>query len=321
LNFPFKESIIPSQKMNTRLLWFLFGVCSLWGEKTDLLFHLHDAGETYALLPVIRQLEVDYLVLTTGVAEKLVGEIPKERLRTWSDLESIEPKKVITGVAHERQGEVLDFFSKRQVPTIAYWDNFNAEGQSPYFTTAHAVERRADLLLLPCEALVAAFPERPTRVVGHPTLDVKEAAKIALWIGGYGKDYEEAFQLFKEGMATVQNMAVLIQHHPKTGLRNDLKLSEALSIADLVICHQSTAAFQALAAGTPVLHVIPPGQSFDSLPLQKGLAKKVSSVEDFARGVQEAMDTEVSGFFELMGIPENGTESCKSAILEGLLPD
>ncbi len=303
--------------MNKIFLLF-FSALSLFAERTEILFHLHDAGETYALLPVIRKLDREYLIVTTGVAEKLLTGIPKERLRSFQEYSQIEPNEVVVGVASELQGEVLDFFRKKGVLTFAFWDNFNPDGESPYFQTAHAVEPRADILLLPCESLVEAFPNRPVRVVGHPTLDLKDCPKIALWIGGYGKDYEEANELFQKGMARVEGVAVIVQHHPKIGLKNDLKMNEALSIADLVICHQSTASFQALAANVPVLHVIPIGQNFDSLPLQKGLAKKVCCVEDFPQAVKEALESDVSGFFELMGIPQNSTESLKEAILENL---
>lgn len=298
-------------------LWIFF-IASLFAEKTGILFHLHDAGETNALLPVIRQLDADYLVVASGVSANLLESLPQERLRPYSHYPQIEPKLVITGVATELQGEVLDFFHAQGVPTWAYWDNFNADGESPYFKTAHSVEPRADLLLLPCDSLISAFPNRPCRIVGHPTLDQKLPSKVILWIGGYGKDYEEAYALFQEGRKLLTDVVVIAQHHPKTGEKNLFKLSEAMRLADLVVCHQSTAAFQALAAGKRVLHVIPEGQMFDSLPLQKGLAKKVSRAEDFAQAVSDALEMDVSGFFELMGIPPNSTEVCKSAILEGL---
>lgn len=299
--------------------FFLICFCfALFGEKTDVLFHLHDAGETNALLPVIRKLDADYLVVTTGISANLLETLPKERLRGFSQYPQIEPKLVITGVATELQGEVLDFFRNQGVPVWAYWDNFNANGESPYFKTARSIEPRADLLLLPCESLRSSFGMRPVRVVGHPTLDVHLPSKVILWIGGYGPAYEEAYALFQKGMSQIPDAVVILQHHPKTGEKNLFKLTEALRLADLVVCHQSTAAFQALSAGKPVLHVIPEGQEFDSLPLQKGLAKKVSRAEDFVQAVADSCEMDVSGFFDLMGIPENSTEVCKSSILEGL---
>lgn len=294
---------------------FLFFICALGAEQTDILFHLHDAGETFALLPVIRQLDRDYLILTTGVSENLLSGIPKERIRKWNEFTQIEPNEVVTGVASELQGEVLDYFHQKGIQTFAFWDNFNSDGESPYFKIAHSVETRADILLLPCKSLESAFPNRQTRVVGHPTLDPQPRKMVALWVGGYGKDYEEAFELFQEGIKQVDNLVVLIQHHPKTGLKNDLKFSEALPLVDLVICHQSSASFQALAAQKPVLHVIPPHQNYESLPLQQGLAKRVSRVEDFREAIRETAEMDISGFFELMGIPKNSTEMCKEAIL------
>ncbi len=297
---------------------FILFFSSVFAERTKLLFHLHDAGETNALLPVIRELGGDYLVLASGISAKLVETLPKERIRPFSHYPHIEPELVITGVASELQAQVLDYFRNRGVMTWAYWDNFNAEGENPYFKMAHFVEKRAELLLIPCESLRASFPNRPIRVVGHPTLDVKLPSKVILWIGGYGREYEEAYALFQEGMGQIEGTMVIVQHHPKTGLKNPFKLTEALKFADLVVCHQSTAAFQALAAGKRVLHVIPEGQQFDSLPLQKGLAKKVSRIEDFEKAIQEAIEMDVSSFFELMGIPENSTETTRAAILEAI---
>lgn len=301
-------------------MFWVFFICIpfLFAERTDILFHLHDAGETNALVPVIQKLDVDYLVVTSGISANLLESLPKEKLRPFTQYSQIEPKLVITGIASELQGEVLDFFNSRGVATWAYWDNFNPNGESAYFKIAHSVAPRAEILLLPCETLRSAFPNRPVRVVGHPTLDVDLPSKVILWIGGYGADYDEAYALFQSGMKQVENALVIVQHHPKTGVKNAFKLAEALKLVDIVVCHQSTVSFQALAAGKRVLHVIPEGQEFNSLPLQKGLAKKVSCVEDFAEALQEAMQTDVDGFFELMGIPENSTETCQKAILEGL---
>ncbi len=66
---------------------FFFFFCFLSfavAEKTQILFHLHDAGETNALLPIIRQLDAEYLTLSTGVSENLLKAIPQDRLRNYS---------------------------------------------------------------------------------------------------------------------------------------------------------------------------------------------------------------------------------------------
>ncbi len=288
---------------------FLSVAFFLFSEKTELLFHLHDAGETFALIPVIQKLTQEYLIIASGTSKELLQEFPQDRFRDIEARFDIEPKKVITGVASELQADTLKFFRSRGIQTLAFWDNLNADGPGPYFSRAHQIEVHADVLLLPCEALSPYFRTRATEIVGHPTLDYRQKPKLAVWIGGYGEEYEEAFSLFKEGMKQVEDMIFLIQHHPKTGLKNDLKTSDAICLADLVICHQSSAAFQALAMNKPVLYVIPESQHFDNLVLQKNLAKKVSRVEDFAEGMTAALECERSAFHELMGIPQNSTET------------
>ena len=93
---------------------------------------------------------------------------------------------------------------------------------------------------------------------------------------------------------------------------------EAVAIADVVLCHQSTVAFQALAVKKPVLHLIPEGQFFDSLPLQKGLAHKVVKVENFNEELHRALGRPVEDFSEKMGIPQNSVEACARAIEEAI---
>ncbi len=368
--------------MNKIWILFLSFSIGLFGkEKTDILFYLQDAGETYALLPVIRKLEekgIDTLVLIAGVAEDTAGQsgVPAARFRQFSDfkvatpidrswgrsqklpdseirvvVDEIETKEVVAGVAFELQGQILDLYSKKGIPTFAYWDNFNSDGENPYFLTAHSVEKKAETLLLPSYILEKAFENREGKaVVGQPTLQqwkteidaidcgelrrklgIGADRKTALFIGGYGTDFEEALSLFLKGIAGIDDVQFLIQPHPKTKgaafsspnpncrmLNGELSTIEAVALADLVLCHQSTVAFQALAIGKPVLHVIPPHQKFDSLPLQQGLAKKVSRTEDFKDAVRLAMQTPVSGFFDLMEIPENSVDLIVSALLENL---
>ncbi len=367
--------------MNKIKLLFLILAIGLFGkEQTDVLFYLQDAGETYALLPVIRKLEekgVDYRVLAAGVAEEVLSKsgLPAEKIRRLKDLhvatpvgrswsrseklsaseigqisEEIDAKKVVTGVAFELQGQVLDSFSKRGIPTFAYWDNFNAEGENPYFQTAHSVEKRAEILLLPSHFLESAFGDRKIRIVGQPTLQewireeravdrdrlrhrlgIEKGRKIAVWIGGYGTDYEEAFRVFLAGMSQMEDLLFLIQPHPKTNpneclalgkncriLKGELTTLEAVALADLVVCHQSTVAFQALALGKPVLHLIPAGQHFTSQPLENGLAKKVALPEEFPAACRTAMEAPVQGFFELMQIPEDSVDRIVSILFDEL---
>jgi hypothetical protein len=309
--------------------------------------------------------------LVAGVAEEAVSKsdfLPDEiatfpnlgiqKIANWgrSDLfavddvgrivSQIEPKEVVSGVAYETQGQILEGYRKKGIFSVAYWDNLNPDGENPYFHTAHKVERFASLLLLPAASLQAAFPKRDLRIVGQPTLEIyrDEASrvetaslrkklnvppnrKIAIFFGGYGEEFDQALSLFLEGASQNPDFVYFIQPHPKAKgkaishpnvrlLDGELTTLEAVAVADVVLCHQSTVAFQALAAKKPVVHIIPEGQKFDSLPLQKGLARRISRPDQLAEALQSA--PRKNDLFECLGIPAHCTSECANAILEAL---
>lgn len=367
--------------MKIKLLLFLLSATILFGkEKTEILFYLQDAGETNALLPVIRKLDeqgVDCRVLVAGVADEIVQKsgIPQKIFLHFSDLkiqarvdknwsrsqrlpeeeinrlwEEIETKEFVSGVAYELQGQVIEGFSQRKIPTFAYWDNLNANGDNPYFYTANSVEAKADILLLPSFSLEKDFPNRQgKKVVGQPTLEewktqiealdrnrlrqklgIQESQKAVLFIGGYGAEYEEAFRLFLKGISQNGSDFFFIQPHPKTDgsferglngsaliLNGEWTTLEAVAVSDIVVCHQSTVAFQALAAGKAVLNLIPESQRYDSLPLQKGLSKRVSQAEGLTPLLEKA-ESSSNKFYDLMEIPANSVDLTLSVLLEGL---
>ncbi len=370
-------------KNKLAFLFLIFAVSLFARRQPDVLFYLQDAGETYALLPVIRELQergADIQILAAGVAEEAVVKsgVPRSQVLTFQDLgveaivdrnwgrgekisendlakviDQVFPTEVVTGVAFEAQGQILEAFRKLGVPTFAFWDNFNFAGENLYFQTAHSVEEKAETLLLPSIALENAFENRASkRVVGQPTLEtwasemalvntaelreklgIDADQKVALFIGGYGEDYEEAFRLFIDGASQAEDFLFLIQPHPKMRgifergfvlpkhlrlLDGEATTIESAAISDLVICHQSTVAFQALAAQKPVIHVIPPTQYFNSIPLQQGIALKVSRAEDLTPAILKATNTPSGDFYQLLGVPKNSTELFCEIILEGL---
>lgn len=355
-------------------------------EQTHILFYLQDAGETYGLLPVIQQLEekgVDYRILAAGVAQDLLPKtnLPQEKIRSFQDVgidaqvdrswernalltdeqiqklvDEIEVQEVVTGVAFATQGQVLEAYRQQGKSSIAFWDNFNADGDNPYFKTAREVETHASVLLLPSALLSSSFETPLTKkIVGQPTLkDWEEklakmdpqalrqklgldaSRKVAVFIGGYGADFEESFQLFLDAVAAYDNpdACFLIQAHPKTGgvyekaqvakrndprirvLQGELTTQEAASISQAVLCHISTVSFQALAAQKAVIHFIPSQQSFDSLALQKGIALKVTTPAEFSAKIEEAFSERTIDFYTELEIPENSVELCVEALLE-----
>lgn len=375
--------------MKKWMSFFIFFATALFAkQQMQVLFYLQDAGETYGLLPVIEKLEergVDYRVLAGGVAQETLPKtsLPKERIVSFQDIgisakidrswergstltdveiqrlvEELEAKEVVTGVAYATQGQVLKAYRQQGKRTLAFWDNFNADGENPYFKTAREVEKEASVLLLPSALLESAFEEPLTkRIVGQPTLKdwqtkiekmdlpalrqkmgIADGEKVALFIGGYGPDFEESFQLFLDGVANTASTSIrfLVQPHPKTGgvyeqaqvlrqgqgsiqvLQGELTTQEAAAIADVVLCHISTVSFQALAAQKPVIHLIPSNQTFDSLALQKGIAFKVSTPSEFSEKIQAAFAKGAIDFYEELAIPENSVDLCVEVILENL---
>lgn len=248
--------------------FFLFSFVTLFGLDTDVLFVMQDAGETNAFIPVIEKMQEagkDYLILAEGTAVKLLdgASIPSSRVKSFSEFgitvepiwgrtqrftrgdlkkltKGISPMLVVTGVAYEIQGQILEAFGSRDVTTVAFWDNFGASGDSPYFKVAHRVAMHASKVFFPStdvakDSTFAHLKKEDAMVVGHPTLDIWRAIRATLpqekrrelglnkkpliaYIGGYGEDYEEGFSLYLSCVteADVANYQTLIVPHPKT---------------------------------------------------------------------------------------------------------
>lgn len=170
--------------------------------KSEILFVLHNAGETYDLLPVIQRLaerEANYAVLTLGVATDLVkGKIDKNHTVTLSRLgietvvdktfprektllcEEIEKitqllpvQQVVSGNATAIQDQIINAYKKKNARTYVYWDNFNSIGNDPYFEIAQKVIRSAACALFPSKVCSEAkeFHDLKTKiVVGKPSM-------------------------------------------------------------------------------------------------------------------------------------------------------
>ena len=369
--------------MQKQFFLLLFSVFALFStEQVDVLFYLQDAGETYALIPVIEALEekgIECRILAAGVAEGILANsgLPQEKIKLFSDFgvqfdadwqrsyricdcyvarltDEIAAIEVVAGVAYEAQGQVLEAYQNRGAKGLVFWDNFNADGQDPYFETARSVAQRAQTILVPAIALEGAFPGKTAIAVGHPSLDAWKAKmesldrtlirarqgllarhKAALFIGGYGSEYEDSFRIYLDGAAKTDEFVFLFHPHPKSDRTFEKRLIsesgssiwmiedgtsalEAVAMADLVLCHQSTVAFQALAAGKPVLHVLPQNSQYTSLPLEKGMAMQVRSAEDFPEALAAVMGRAPSGFYQTLGVPPNAVKNCADAIAEGV---
>ena len=226
-------------------LYFIF--LPLFAFAKAHLFVLFDAGETYALRPVIEKLiqegeEVDVLAL--GTAQKLMPEahtFPGVG-PTWDRYASIpeeiftsyHPEVVILGTASEIQLQFAEAFQDRAI-VVAYYDNFNPIEHSNYVDLIREIETLTDLFLVSSELAAKSSHAKNVHIVGNPDIEemIEQMGKvdsisikkelgldltkpIVTYIGGYDDDYEEAFSLFVEGIKRFPDYQVVICPHPKT---------------------------------------------------------------------------------------------------------
>ncbi len=297
---------------------------------------------------------VDVEILVGGVAQSIVKgkgasistfgitvdpswtrshQLPDEVIQTI--VTHYQPKVFISGVAFALEGQLYDAFQSRGAHTIAFWDNFSGDGEDLYFSIAHQVQEKAKALWVPtAQVAFAMAPRESVTVVGHPSLqkwaneaqaidkldirqrlDLDADERVAVFVGGYGPLYEEAFKLFLDFTQHAENLTILIQPHPKFAgafelaelandpkirvLKNEVSTIEAVAMADFVFCHQSTVGFQAQFIGKPVTYFIPAGQQAPSFALNR-----VASPHDFGQALENKKgQTDLS-------LPFNSVELC-----------
>jgi hypothetical protein len=356
------------------LLLVLLATAQGWAkQRCDTLFILQDAGETDALLPVIEkcaQNNDSFLILTGGQATETLSKkialkdktISYTQLgiseivdKTWkrdakisdSSLKKIEAeietKQVLSGVAFELQGQLLESFKKFECKTFAYWDNINYEGVNPYFQTAAKVAKIADRLLVPSKAFANAYPQG--EVVGQPSYElwkqqlsgIRPASVTAklpfplktpviVFIGGYGRDYDEALRKFLGYARDLKGYTILITYHPKMEgkvereelqkqpighthlLESSWNISscEAIAIADYVVCHQSTMGINAAVAGKNVIYLVPSDQTYTNLLIERGAARTVSSFDELLSSL--APKKSVEDPFTVLKVPQGSVD-------------
>jgi len=340
----------------------LFSCTALVARPVDVLFVLQDAGETQGLLPSIELMQSegrDFAILVGGVAEEQLSKIPSLRGcvvhfsdfgacvdKSWgrsqklgSDVlktltKSLEAKKVVTGVAFEMHGQILQAYEQLGASTFSFWDNINPSGTDPYFATAQKVALVAQNLFVPTAAFLSVYPKGI--VVGQPSLEkwgevVKGfdlaairkklpflgSKRVIVFVGGYGAEYEEAFNLLVSALPQLSNYDVLVSFHPKMGgvfersrlasfsnarLLEDISTQEAVAISDAVICHQSTVGIQAASIGKQVCYLIPPKQSYTNPVIEKEMAPRCTSGAELALALNEPF-VRKGEFFSELGLP------------------
>lgn len=237
----------------------------------DTVFVLHNTGETNDLIPVInnyREHNPNMRVLALGVAVDLVkGKIPQEyvvtlpelgiettidksaprtKILTVNEVERIvnllPAKQLVAGIPSLVQEQLFTAYRKLNAKTLAYWDNFSANGPDIYFSTAVKVQAAAEFVLFPSKSIADApvFSNRPSSqkiVVGKPSMkewlntfkaidcskvrkdaDIAQKDFVVTWIGGYGPEHKKAFELFVACFPHIKNgnsqTKLVISQHP-----------------------------------------------------------------------------------------------------------
>lgn len=189
-------------------------IAPIAGENIKLLCVHYDAGEANAMLPVLKQLEVEnvnFRVLVIGTAETIIKpEMFKGRRLTLKDLQidavvdnttartialsetwlrkfqKIKPKVVLVGSTSRIQQQILEYYNR--AVTVAFIDDFSYDRQQESFSTVVNVQAIAKHVLCPSQQTVKLFSQDQKNakaqpeyhVIGKPSLEVwrKEIASV-----------------------------------------------------------------------------------------------------------------------------------------------
>jgi hypothetical protein len=274
----------------------------------------------------------------TGICEHLDKMWKRDELLSQKSLqllvEKFPAKKVITGVSYAFYGQLLEAYASHHATTFAYWDNINYEGIDHHTKICAQVAQLAQVLLTSAPPSIS-HPQ--TYTVGQPALeqllyqinDIDSASirahlpfilksPILVVFGGYGKAYHKAL---KPLLLTAESLpaTILLYPHPRTDGTIErkkllkyslphvhiidptwnLSMLELAAIADHIICHQSSAGFQAAAAGKNIIYWTPPGQTYSNHLIEKGYAQATNLEE-----LKKFLETPVSkNFFETLQLP------------------
>lgn len=294
----------------------------------ECLFVLFDAGETYALRPVIQKCQEegrDFKVLRRGTAETIDLEIDD---RYFAQNDDLSPKVVVIGVCCRWQHEMAQKFQKK-AKVIAYYDNFNAIDDMPFASLIREIEKEVDLFLVPTPEAARSSRSEHVQIVGQPDL-LSFARKLETfphlpmkkqiaYIGGYDTDYEAAFRLF---VRSSEGNEVVVCPHPKTDGslerrvlreegRDDIQVAiqgstEVIAESSVVVCHRSTLGIKAAFAGKHVIFFDLPETESNQIVTRWGVAQRVTDQDSFLHALEHPVHPREK--FQEAGVPLNATQ-------------
>jgi hypothetical protein len=163
----------------------------------SITFVLHDAGETRALTPLMRQLEAqgrNYHILADGTATKIVQQTPalaNHQVYLPKDIATLNPSlatlqaqrlaealnaaTIVTGLVSPFQQQWANYAHHTGKRVLGYWDAYGVNEA----TSVSPFNGCLDGLMTPSQStaisLQSQLPSTPVLAVGQPTLDDVES--------------------------------------------------------------------------------------------------------------------------------------------------
>lgn len=318
---------------------------SSWASKSTtipLLLILHDAGETKALIPIIDELlqknkEVKVLAYETAqtllkahfpaelLNKLLIPDIAYEQIRN----NEIHVNKLVTGVFSMKQYAFATLFKKRGTQIIALYDSFHMpEPDSIPFKLI----KEADVTLVANEYVKNQLDQhhmvKHIRVIGYPSLQEWEKAQqtvnkeqfiqslklsstkpIMVFVGGYGKDYENTFSSFIQQIPSNYDYQIVISIHPKadgkfeksilkkhpqlqaTVAPKNISVATLATISQQIICYRSTSCVYAYLSGYPTIYFDTTPDGYKNWLIEEGQISQTSTVETMMQHLNEKKRT------------------------------
>lgn len=264
-----------------------------------------------------------------------------------SVLKSLNTNYVITGMVSEIQRQISESLKKRGTFVVGYYDSF--AGMNPNHITFSFLPF-LDEVLVPSEAIGASikglFPELRVLVVGQPSIETwrkmiregrspekksdfeKDSRFTIAYVGGYGEDYAEAFELFLDSIEGEKECRVVVSLHPKVDgkferellsqrayphveiLSKNTSTNYVVLQSDLVVTHRSTVGVQAIFVEKPVIFFDVPESRFSNVAIENGWAQKVVTKDEFLKVLEAGIEDTFSrskDIFRQGGIPEKAS--------------
>jgi hypothetical protein len=169
------------------------------------------------------------------------------------------------------------------------------------------------------------FAETDTQAL-RDQLSLPTDKQVVLFVGGYDDSYPPYLKMFIQGMKERPDLQGYITYHPSApskgqmereaaqGVKNvrviepadKISTAQLSTIVNVLACHKSTVGAQAAYKGVPVIFLA--GPEHMSFLIDKKIATRADSVEDFIAALTKALAQKEPISFEALGIPQNASQ-------------